>query len=82
MNEKNIDCIYDAVDSCMKGGRWNLLNNLFLIITKNAELKELDILLSYATSSLPGKNNIPARADFIKRCKELHPNPELWKGLE
>ena len=80
--DDKIDCIYDNVDYLMRSAEWKILNSLSSAWESNAHNIDLNLLLAFATASLPGKSNIPARAEFIEKCKELYPKPELWKGLE
>lgn len=78
---KDIDEIYDSMDALMTAGCWNFLDNLFQGITPTAWRIDIDILLAYATASLPAKSKIPSRKMFMDKCIELHSDPELWKGL-
>ncbi len=82
VTDEQIDEIYTAIDTLMANGCWNFLNECFANLELKVWRTDLDILLSYATASLPGKSKIPARQHFIKTCKVRHPDIELWKGLE
>jgi len=79
---KEIDDLYDTLDVLMYKGKWDLLNSIFILWTDHAWRTDVDRLLTYATASLPAKTHILSRPAFIARCKQLYPDPELWKGLE
>lgn len=81
ISDKDIDEIYDALDVLMTAKCWGFLNSLFIGLTPSAWRTDLDILLAYATASLPAKSKINSRKMFMEQCKKLHPDPELWKGL-
>ena len=80
--DADLDDIYDTIDLLMRNGKWNLLNELFQIWEQQAWRTDLDRLLGYATASFPAKSKIPSRRAFIEKCKVLHPEAELWKGLD
>ncbi len=82
VSDKELDTIYDCVDDLMKGGCWIYLNTYFEALSVTVEKTPLDVLLAWATASLPAKTKISTRDGFIRKCKEVHPDPELWKGLE
>jgi len=77
-----LDSIYDFIDGEMTKGNWETLNGFYAYLQHHVKEHPLDVLLAYATASFPGKSKIPSRGDFMKKCMELHPDPELWKGLE
>ena len=78
----NIDIIYNEVDRLMHQSDWNYLSHKLSIIADMASDYSLDELLAWATATLPAKTKIKSRPMFIAKCKELHPEPELWKGLD
>ena len=85
----NIDIIYDEVDRLMNQNDWNQLSlRLTIIVDMASDYSlvrkdySLDELLAWATATLPAKSKIKSRPMFIAKCKELHPDPELWRGLE
>ena len=80
--DHHLDEIYDTIDLLMKNGKWIILNQLFELWESRAWRTDLDILLGYATASLPGKSKIPHRAVFMDKCKRLYPDKKLWSGLE
>ena len=82
ITQAELDDVYDTINILMKNSKWGLLTSLFECWEMMAWRTDLDILLGYATASLPGKSNIRSRAKFIETCKRLHPDPELWKGLD
>ena len=82
ITDKQIDEIYDAMDALMKAQCWKFLNDFFTDLCPRVWRTDIDILLSYATSTLPAKSKIPSRDKFIKTCKHLFPDVELWKGLD
>lgn len=83
---KNVDAqldeIYDSIDALMKLGAWDFLDDLFLYWEGKAWRTKVDILLGYATASLPGKSKLPHRKLFMDACLKFHPDKKLWKGLE
>ena len=80
--DKELDEIYDLVDTLMKEEDWWLLNNLCMVWASPDSTASLDIRLGLATATFPGKSKLPNRKVFMSKCKELYPDPELWKGLE
>ena len=82
VSDKELDEVYDAVDALMLAGCWNILNEIFLSLESKAWRISIDLLLAYATASLPAKNKIPSREPFINRCMQLYPDKKLWKGLK
>lgn len=81
VSDRILDEVYSAVDALMREGCWNVLDDMFIYLETKAWRTPLDILLSYATASFPGKSKIPARKFFMDRCLIIHPTPELWNGL-
>jgi hypothetical protein len=82
ITDKQLDDVYDTLDYLMTKGQWTILEDLFIYWGQTAWRTELDLLLAYATASLPAKTKIVNRPAFIKQCMKFHPDPELWKGLE
>lgn len=80
--DKELDELYDLIDSLMKEEDWWLLNNLCLTWAFPKSTVTLDTRLGIATATFPAKSKLPNRKVFMTRCKELHPDAELWKGLE
>ena len=78
----NIDDVYDTADYLMKKGSWNTLDIIIGFMADNSQQTNIDILLAWATATLPAKSKIPSRAIFIQKCKQSYPDAELWKGLE
>ena len=81
-SDRDLDELYDLIDNLMKDGDWWLLDNMCCCWSEGVNLTDLDDLLGRATATLPGKSKLPSRAAFIAKCKKVHPDPELWKGLE
>ena len=81
-NLDKIDIIYDAMEALIKSECWEYLNDRLMELKHQAWRHELDILMAYATVTLPAKSKISNRRHFIDKCKELHPSEELWTGLE
>lgn len=81
VTDKDLDEIYDAVDLLMCAGAWTNLDHLFAALILDSPGLDLDILLTYATVSFPGKSHIPHRKEFMDKCMKLHPDPSLWAGL-
>jgi hypothetical protein len=80
--DKEIDEIFTAIDALMRAGCWDFLNEFFEHFCQRIWRTNITILLTYATASLPGKSKIPSRERFIKTCKHLYDDVELWKGLD
>lgn len=77
-----MDDIYDAVDLLMTAEAWTFLDLVFASLVPSVEEIELDLLLTYATASFPGKSNLPKRKEFMDKCIKIHSDPSLWVGLE
>jgi hypothetical protein len=82
VTDKNLDEIYDAMDTLQKGGHFYFINKFLILQTPGIWREELDILLAYATTTLACKSKLPDRTRFIDECKRFHYDDELWKGLE
>lgn len=82
MTDSQLDSIWNLIDDLMTVGDWWLLNNMFFVWTNPDCIIDLDIKLGIVTATLAGKSHLPNRKAFVDRCKELHPDPELWKGLD
>lgn len=85
MTDKEIDDIYAAADLLMKKGRWSLLDELMEFYADTAWRMPLDILITWATVTLPVKSKLKNRQWFIEECLKYHSDPDdpqLWKGLE
>jgi hypothetical protein len=80
MNNK-IDIIYDAMGALIKAECWEYLNDRFNELTLQAWRHDFDILIAYATATLPVKSKISNRNMFMDKCKELYPHDD-WGGLE
>jgi hypothetical protein len=80
--DKELDDLYDLIDSLMKEGEWFVLNNLCDVWSSPHSTATLDTRLGIATATLPAKSKLPNRKVFMEECKRLHPDPEFWKGLE
>ena len=83
MKTKNkIDEIYDAVNALMNAGCWQFLDEILMDKAIQVWRTDVDVLLSYATATLPGKKKLKNRQRFMTTCKNYHPEPDLWEGLE
>ena len=85
MTDKEIDDIYETADLLIKKGRWSLLDNLLEFYAMTAWRMPLDMLITWATVTLPVKSKLKNRKWFINECLKFHSDaddPQLWKGLE
>lgn len=82
VTDNDLDEVYAAIDALMKIGAWKFLDALLVNWELSAWRTPLDLLLGYATATLPAKSKLPSRKAFMDKCKQLHSDPELWKGLE
>ena len=80
--DKELDEVYAAMDALMLAGCWGFLDEYLHGMIMRSWRTDLDILLAIATATLPGKSKLPARVNFLDNDKRLHPNKELWKGLD
>lgn len=80
--DEQLDEIYDAVHALGKLKCFNVLHDILVNLEMKAWRTDLDILLGYATATLPFKSKLPYRVHFINKCKLLHSDPALWKGLD
>ncbi len=79
--DARMDLIYDHIDNRMSLNEWNLLDQELVEIINNIGEVDLDVLLGVACASLPGEYELASRAEFMAKCKELHPHDYLWHGL-
>ena len=86
MKKKNIDArrddINDAMELLMKAGHWKFIDGIFEDLIFRVWRTDIDILLGYATISLPSKRKIPHRKFFMAECRLRYPDEKLWKGLD
>lgn len=80
--DEELDKIYDFSDNLMKRERWIVIETIFEYIMDNIKNYQTEILVGWATATLAGKHRIINRQEFLDKCKELHPDEELWKGLD
>lgn len=77
-----LDVIYNAFDALMNAKCWDFIDEYLHNLCMRGWRTDLDYLVAYATATLPAKSKLPHRKMFMDTCKHLHPNLELWKGLE
>ena len=53
----NIDDVYDTADYLMKKGSWNTLDIIIGFMADNSQQTNIDILLAWATATLPSKGS-------------------------
>ena len=81
LTDKDIDNIYDYIDSMMTLGEWHDLGEIFRNLIPKINEMSIDAMLTYATASFPGKTRIKYRRTFINLCKKRFPDKALWGGL-
>lgn len=81
VSDKDLDDIYEAIDALLRAGSFKFLDELIRDWEARAWRTDVDILLAYATATLPAKSKLPSRKSFMVRCLQLHSDAELWKGL-
>ncbi len=85
MTDAEIDDIYEVADLLMTRGRWFLLDDLLEFYADASWRMPLDMLITWATVTLPVKSKLKNRKRFIEECLKFHSDPDdpqLWKGLE
>ena len=82
MTDKELDELYDTADLLMKKGRWSLIDDLLEYYAGAAWRMDVDMLLGWATVTLPAKSKLSKRVQFIDSCIKCHNEPDLWKGLD
>ena len=85
MTNAEIDDMYEFGDLLMQSGRWSVLDDLLEFYADAAWRMPLDMLITWATITLPAKSKLKNRGRFIEACLKFHsdPNqPSLWQGLE
>lgn len=82
MTDKELDELYDTADLLMKKGRWSLIDDLLEYYAGAAWRMDVDMLLGWATVTLPAKSKLSKRVQFIDSCIKFHNEPDLWKGLD
>ena len=80
--EIKLDELYDAVDCLLKDGHWNFINEYLSDLTVRIWRTDVNILLGWATSTLPAKSKLPARKYFLEQCKGMYSKKGLWDGLD
>jgi hypothetical protein len=79
MTDKEIDTIYEYVDSCMRLGEWHVLDKIFGDF--DVINMPIDAKVTYLVASFAGKDKIPNRQNFLEKCKFLHKEERLWDNL-
>jgi hypothetical protein len=82
VTNSQLDALYDAIDCLLKNGSFEFLDDVIKDKLPQIWRMDLDILLGWATVTLPAKSKLPSRKLFIETGKRYHPNKKLWKGLE
>ena len=77
-----LDELNDAIDCLMTNGFFEFLDDILKDKLPQVWRMDLDILLGWATATLPAKSKLPSRKLLIETGKRYHPNKKLWKGLE
>lgn len=81
-NDEILDQIYDLCEELMYYEKWNVLSMILEYITQNAWKYDGTILCGWATATLRGRYLIKSRPNFLKECRKLYSNEEIWKGLD
>jgi hypothetical protein len=77
-----LDLLYDSVDDLMRRGCFDELNSIISDQNQNVEEHSVDILLGLLTSTLPARNRLPARVQFLSSVEEaLKSRGEYEEGL-
>ena len=82
MIDNRLNEIYDGIHALGKLKCFHLLHEMLVDLELKAWRTDLNILVGFANATLPFKNKLSYRVHFINKCKQLHPDPELWKGLD
>lgn len=75
------NAIYKWIKDEADKGRWKPLDDFFAYQTRHVKDYPLEVLVAYATASLPYAGLLPSRKAFIEQCTIQNPNPSLWKSL-
>jgi hypothetical protein len=84
MTNTEINPVYDAVYLLMNAGEWSILNDItecYVVVVENLSI---DVLLTWATATLPAKSKLKNRVRFMDACLKFHSSPKdpnLWNGL-
>jgi len=82
IDDVELDELYDAITILMQNNCWTFLDRVIEDFIPRIWRTDIDILLGYATATLPGKSKLPSRVKFLDSCKQIHYYPELWTGLD
>lgn len=81
-NDITIKSIYQWVAEEAVKGRWATLDDFFAYKVYHINECPLDVLVAYASATLPYARFLPARKAFVEKCAVLHYNPTLWNRLK
>ena len=79
---QRIDNIYDAIDALLNSKCWSFIDDILFELIPKVWRMDVDSLLAYLISTHPAKSKLVSRQRLLDKCKEIHPDPDLWKGLE
>ena len=82
MSAFELDELYDTADLLIKKGRWSLIDDLLEYYGNAAWRMDPDLLLGWAKVTLPVKNKLSKRVQFIESCIKFNNAPELWKEFK
>lgn len=82
VTDADLDELHEAIDALLRVGAFKFLDSLLVNWELTAWRTPVDLLVGYAVATYPAKSKLPSRKAFMDRCKQLHAEPELWKGLE
>jgi hypothetical protein len=82
VTKSEIDEIHMAMDVLISAGCFSFIDKYIATLILPAWRINVDLLLTYAKTTLAYKNKLPSRKKFIEHCKVTHPTPNLWKGLD
>ena len=80
--QAEIDSVYNSMEALFKAKCYSFVDGILSMIIPQLWRTDLDIILAYATVTLPAKSKLPSRKRFMEVCKYLRPDVELWKGLD
>ena len=84
--DRELDIIYDAMDSLMKLSRFDLLD--FILHKTDPAISHIDRVLALLTTTLPASTKLSQRSPFFQTCHKYYTRDypdsvnELLKGLE
>ncbi len=77
-----INKIHKEIKVLIKEECWWFIDEFLFNFKQQIWRTDINELVAYATATLPAKEKLPSRSEFMRLCMTFFPNKKLWKGLK